>query len=446
MVKTLSTSGQAEAPNRPFCVEYYWENWRQCMAGVKREDRPHLLSSGVSQFSQSPVLNEAAMGLLRYSISSGQLSRYHLNDRCAAQIAEILCLYLERDDLTAENIVYCYGSTDALDMLFEYCRMEGIRQGAIPLASYYGYELAILGNGLHIDHYYGEGVASSSGQVREKKPKERRFLLRNVPEGISGAQNIEPPSHLSDTECDFVIVDTTCQTMDVAGARTRTELRKVANERDLINSCLLMTLSKDLGLPGLRSGIVITRDQKLLSFLKKRVEQRYVQVGPLSCYAMLFYAYCLAVESGVAKEHAGLAPLLDEMALFESGRPIFEREATEIFARQREVIRTNFVTLQDKLTDIFENLEAFRSGFTCFPNLRFLSPTPERTLAFSKHLSERSKVWVNTMHAFGGTQRAWQEIYPERIGLRINLSWENNFADYLSRLRQGLDSWSDASS
>lgn len=416
------------------------------MAGVKREDRPHLLSSGVSQFSQSPILNDAAIGLLRYSISSGQLNRYHLNDRCAAQIAEILCLYLERDDLTAENIVYCYGSTDALDMLFEYCRIEGISQGAIPLASYYGYELAILGNDLCIDHYYGEDVASASGHVRTKRSSERRFLLRNVPEGISGAQNIEPPSHLSDAECDFVIVDTTCQTMDVSGSRTRTELRRAANERDLVNSCLLMTLSKDLGLPGLRSGIVITRDQKLFSFLKKRVEQRYVQVGPVSCYAMLLYAYCLAIESGLTGEHADLAPLLDEMAIFESGRPTFEQGVREIFARQRETIRTNFATLQTKLADIFENLEDFRSGFTCFPTLPFASPTPERTLAFSKHLSERSKIWVNTMHAFGGTQRAWQEIYPEQIGLRINLSWENNFADYLSRLRQGLDSWGDVPS
>jgi hypothetical protein len=387
--------------------------------------------------------------MLKHSFNNRQINRYRMNKDVDSQIAVLLSHYLGQDELTAEHIVQTYGSTDGLDMVFDYCRENGIHQGAVPLGAYYGYDVAIAGNDLGITDYFVDGSTFEQESLRDNGKRYKRFVLRNIPDAISGAQEIQPPAHLMEEGRTFTILDSTCQMMDLSQPlSTQTTIRRLIQADDLKDSCLLITVSKDLTLPGLRSGLIVSKNADFLNHLRARTEQRYDHVGSLSCYTMLFYAYCLVLNSEVERlgNFQGLPEVLSDTILSCLPMPLdyYERLAISVsdsLKAQRSTLRAGYEHLLESLPPCASVPEGLISGFTCFPALPFYRPTPESLHKFSLHMRDSQSLWVTPMYSFSGTELAWTSMLPDRVKVRVNLSDEAGTADAIDRFARGWESW-----
>jgi aspartate/methionine/tyrosine aminotransferase len=381
-------------------------------------DASSQIGYGRNLFPPCPQLVEHIDYLVRAVVSNGRALDYSTrHDQLDAEIAAGLCReLLGRDDIEGRNIVFTSGATEGISLTCAYLSMTQFGV-ALPLPCYYAFEQSSRRHGLPIVGYY-----NWQGQMHcSPKEVDKLALVDIAPNGVTGCL-FSPPKT---TNAAFRVVDTVFY---VGGSRSNDFGWQAPLERaqavDLERGCILATASKDLSIPGFRAGIIITRDELFLEYLRRDRFERSYSACILASQLMLTY---LATVCTYRDFTAG------EPCRFEFLSDLFkEHESTAIPRAEtlNEVVQ-HLSKMRNRYQDnikLFKDLAGAsrfgdpRSGYSVLLELPALLCSPDQSLEWCNRVGVTVGLKLNPALMFGGDSDSWSSLYGNRGYVRGNVS------------------------
>lgn len=374
------------------------------------------VGEGCNRFPPSPLVGLYLSEALFRLVEDGSLSVYKdpFNGGARAAFAELIGDHLGRR-LDADDICFVRGGTEAISLITAHLAATG-HSLPLPLPNYYAFDHCAARWQVPIAGYYRH-----DGTLHPTSPTSTQHaaLLDVLPNGVTGTIYTTPGG----PDYDFVLLDTVIQVGHFGtGPSPASALRAKARALDLEHSAIIMTASKDLGLPGIRGAAIISRNAALRAHIGRDAFDRAPAASPLGSLLMTLYAALLTALEAPAdhldKVHSaaqdtvarhGLPPLPPTPAI---------RSLLDHMARMTEHYRANFHRLAQE-ADILSLSAALTPacGYSAFPELAV--PQPD-FLAWVRQCA-LDGLRLNPTVVHGGTADAWRHLMPGQH-LRINLS------------------------
>jgi hypothetical protein len=357
------------------------------------------------------------LGRMYDDMFDGRLADYTGADDLADRslIAQLAGRYLDTE-LEPEHVVLFNGSTEAISVLLGFAAARRL-PAAFPLPLYCSFEQSAARHRVPVCAYYtADGRILRVSGERDVGP----LLVDIAPNGVSGAWARTAPVRQalapSFDVVDHVFALPTFQPADEFRAQLRARIGS------LERTAVLMSPSKDLSVPGIRCGIMLTRDPELLAYARAdRFERGYsVSVG-LGRVAAVHLALLLAVfDPGGAGRAPVLAEAFRAARLPWCGEPALTEFRAVAGAHRGEFLqaldiadRSGLLVPVDRVPDPVAGYSALRR----IPDLH-----TGRAITGWATDAARIGLKVNPMYLFGADEQVWSRLYPATQAIRLNIS------------------------
>jgi histidinol-phosphate/aromatic aminotransferase/cobyric acid decarboxylase-like protein len=401
------------------CVVYY----RTLRDGVPPDARQ--IGYGVNKWPVSPVLRDYFARLYR-SLLGSRMTEYDAGADASVRtlIAELASEYLQVPDLDESQVVLCHGTTEAISIACGFFAGRNMAS-VLPLPVYYAFEQSAIRAGLPVSAYY-DPLGRHVGAV---PPGRGAVLVDVAPNGVLGTWFRQPRLHgdvqgVQGAAYQHVLIDhvfslPTLQDRGDFLAQLRERVRRADD------STVFLTPSKDLSLPGLRSGVMLTTSPGLAAYAQAdRFERGYTVHGAIGTVAAAHLALVLLsftaehelpgmlrrIRAAFAKPDIPFPDDADVHDFLTEGKQV-----RDLFSRNLDVLRTC-----DFLTPV-AGAEEPVAGYSTF---RWMDREFDSPDAFTGWLNSvgRAGLKLNSNYLFGATPEVWEQLYPGRHGIRINIS------------------------
>lgn len=392
------------------CVRYY----RVIRDGAQCDSRQ--IGYGVNKWPLLPPVKRQLIRLYTHLLAD-RVAEYDCAQDAVhrALIADIAGRYLGASGLAADHVVLCHGTTEAISIVMNYARLHRLRP-TLPLPVYYAFEQSAARMRLPMPAYYGVTGASTGSGAHQPG-----LFVDVAPNGVLGTW-MNPPGRVSRPRLRLVDHVFTLPTF-----QSTTEFAAALAGRctDLTDAVVCLTPSKDLSVPGLRCGVIITMNADLVDFARAdRFERGYAVHANLGSIAATHLALLLlngVHRVDVAAERQWLASRFAG-----AGLPFLSAEEVVEFREQSRLVRDVFLRNLDEL-DRWPFLlpvagaERPVAGYSSFRWLGGFFGSAEAFTAWVRRVGVGG-LKLNPNYLFGGDPSVWSAVYPDRYGIRLNLS------------------------
>jgi histidinol-phosphate/aromatic aminotransferase/cobyric acid decarboxylase-like protein len=382
--------------------------------------------------NKAPIPSCVAACLKRiYAEAVDSRSMEYDDERCElVNLLEVKLLagYLGIPSTEIATVTPFNGATEAISVISAYAARHRCRP-VFPLPNYYGFDHSRRRWGLPDPVNYG-----FSGELSQPIDFAPRLLVDVLPNGVTGSV-FTTPWHATSSDLGVLDLPFALPKLD-PGAQLAAEIRSRISE--LPRWLICMTPSKDLSIPALRVGIVASSHEEFFLYAKAdRFERGYSVNVATEMIAALHLALLSVAACGsddverlgqdmVAEFAANSIPFLtvDELWQF--------RAETETASR---LFRDNLRTID--ASGLFEPAGPAETPCAGYSGFRWLRQGFGSAAAFTHWIqaTARGGLKLNPNELFGGSADSWQELYPNRYGIRVNLSVPAaELADNLSAL------------
>jgi histidinol-phosphate/aromatic aminotransferase/cobyric acid decarboxylase-like protein len=268
----------------------FWEAIR------KYGERGQLkLGQGQNYYPAFPGLASALQQTIGHVFAARRIEKYGIypNDVEFGLLADLLNEYFGCGVVQPEDLVVTNGATEAISLLCEHAVCEG--WGALlPLPAYFCYELSAARTKLPICGYYNHGGHTA----RTPEPSRPVIYFANSPNAISGAfspwADVRATGVASGLDVAFTVYDLVYQLQDFDSQDgSRRLATDVLTRCNLETEAILLTTSKDLSVPGMRAGLLITKNKQVLATARQSTWERYFAINPMCVYMCILYVAAL---------------------------------------------------------------------------------------------------------------------------------------------------------
>lgn len=268
-----------------------------------------------------------------------------------------------------------------------------------------------------------------------------------VPNGVSGTV-FTPPiglEHLVAPNAQLTVVDCVFQMGTYqTGTPISTLTRNLLKTLDIDRTVLLFTPSKDLSIPGIRAGVLVSRNVDLMRFVRADRFERSFSTSPLISQIVLLYFFILLAREHQLGQSCG--------ASYEQIIGIFDSYGLASVCPDQKSLDAILAHLDRMESRFRENLELSLSdryplslpeqwrpcaGYSGFPQLTLEFANPSAYVSWIRATGVKHRLKLNPNYLFGGASTIWELLYPHQYRVRLNLSVE---PDYLYKTLERLRS------
>nr|BAJ05886.1 putative aminotransferase [Streptomyces sp. SANK 60405] len=386
---------------------------------------------GRNMYPAAPELVAQIRGLITVLFAQQRMTDYSTEfDGSDRQLISALAgRWLRRPDIERDDVFVMSGSTEAISVVTGYLSGRGYGY-VLPLPCYYAFEQSARRWGMPVHgHYNGDG---SVHVTRRGSPS---ALVDIVPNGVTGQR-----FRLPDGADDFRIIDSVFQVSPAPGPGTAVDdqhLLDAVREVDLGKGCVMLTASKDLSVPGLRAGLLITKEPGLRQYLEADRFERCYSLNPLSTsmialYVALMCARSSRAEGGAASERPLVPP---EVALSRPApgdplqRLLWQSPIVDALDRYLIGMARHYEAVlriyQDRLAPLGIDVAVRRpeTGYSLFLPLPVRVDGPEGAVQWCNRVGRERGLKLNPAAIFGGSDEPWTALYDcTRPWVRFNCS------------------------
>ncbi|GGV58600.1 hypothetical protein [Streptomyces massasporeus] len=387
---------------------------------------------GRNMYPAAPELVAQIRGLVTVLFAQQRMTDYSTEfDGSDRQlISALVGTWLGRPDIEPEDVFVMSGSTEAISVVTGYLSGRGYGY-VLPLPCYYAFEQSARRWGMPVHaHYNGDGA------LHVTRPGSPQALVDIVPNGVTG-RRFRLPDGADDG---FRIIDSVFQVSAAPGPGTAVDDRHLLDavrDVDLGRGCVMLTASKDLSVPGLRAGLLITKEPGLRRYLEADRFERCYSLNPLSTSVIALYVALMCARAsrarGVAAQESSLVPPEVTSSRPATGDPL-ERllwQTPVVDALDRYLIgmarhyETVLQIYQDRLAPLGIDATARRpeTGYSLFLPLPVRVDGPEGAVQWCNRVGRERGLKLNPAAIFGGSDEPWTALYDStRPWVRFNCS------------------------
>ncbi|MEV0623679.1 aminotransferase class I/II-fold pyridoxal phosphate-dependent enzyme [Nonomuraea sp. NPDC050404] len=410
--------GAPTIPSDAACVAVY----RRLRDGVPRSSSQ--IGYGYNLYPPARAVTDHLDVVLRACVQTGRIAEYGTHaDAGDRELAASLAGAYLGVQVSGEQVVFTHGSTEAINIVTGF--LAGCDTSLVlPMPCYYAFEQTTrrLGGEVAARYRYDGALATTGVDT------ERRALVEILPNGVTGTVFTRP-----ELDVDFKVLDIVFQ----AGGSAQAAAKVVNQARDLVaggldTTAIMMTPAKDMCVPGLRTGILISGYPPLIAAAREEQFDRTASINPMIGQVVLLY---LAVLLLADAERAGGMHAVEQAYAWIRDRFV-EHEVVpvptwetcfEIVGHLSEMathFAHSFTLLNEHTNSLLETGDTLRpmAGYSLLP--RVLAPLgdAEKVIAWVNDIGRRHHLKLNPMLLFGGDVSAWESLYPGQARLRVNLS------------------------
>nr|ADC96659.1 aminotransferase [Streptomyces sp. SN-1061M] len=407
------------------CVVAY----RRLRQGVSTS---HQIGYGRNMYPAAPELVARIRALITVLFEQQRMTDYSTEfDGSDRQLISALAAkWLGRPDIEPGDVFVMAGSTEAISVVTRYLAGRGYEY-VLPLPCYYAFEQSARRWGIPVAAHY-----NTDGRLHGTRSHAPKALVDIVPNGVTG-RRFRLPDGVDD---DFHILDSVFQVSaaDATGSAVDDRhLREAVQDVDLDRGCVMLTASKDLSVPGLRAGLLITREPDLRRHLEADRFERCYSLNPLSTSVVALYVALMCARALRAQGTAEPGP-----SLLPPGVPLSRQAADDPLARllwHSPVVDTLDRYLLGMARHYAAVLEIYRkrlvplgialdsrypeTGYSLFLPLPVRVDGPEGALAWCNRVGREAGLKLNPASIFGGSDEPWTALYDcTRPWVRFNCS------------------------
>ncbi|MFJ4774046.1 hypothetical protein ACIP88_33895 [Streptomyces uncialis] len=400
------------------CVAVY----REFRAGVSRASAQ--IGYGYNLFPTAPAVHRFLHRALTACARDGRLHEYGTADdaRDRALAAALAGAYLGAD-LEGEQVVFTSGATEGIGLVTRW--LAACDAGLVlPAPCYYAFEQTPRRwGGTVLGRYRHDGAVHATGERAS-----HTALVEIFPNGVTGALYTPPP-----LVADFRVVDVvflaggTGPSPHQVTERVRTTLSGTVSD-----TAVLMTPSKDLCIPGIRPGLLISGHTPLLDAVRDDLFDRTASSSPLTGQAVLLYLTVLLLAEAAhdrnpaafTRRHRWIARQYAHHQVPTVPSETDCRAIVEHWDAMSAHVTRGFDLLTEHAGDVLETGAQLRpvSGYSLLPRLIADLSYPDETVAWVNAVGRQFDLKLNAHLLFGGTRESWQHLYPGPPRIRVNVS------------------------
>lgn len=407
--------GAPLVPDDAPCVSVY----RRVREGIPPDSAQ--IGHGYNRYPACPQVEDYLLLATKACVRDRRMAEYGTHhDACDRGLAAtLISRYLDLD-VDDDQIVFTHGATEGIAVTMDFAARSGAGVW-LPLPCYYAFEQNLAhGDGRVLGYYRADGRIHSTGMRAS-----RTCLVEVVPNGVSG--DIFTPTV---GPVDVRVVDIVFQ---AGGSENPTAAVHAARARvssGVDGTAVLMTPAKDLSVPGIRAGMLVSDYQPLVAAARRRHFNGQATINPVVGQLILLYLAALLL-ADADRAHGGFDTTFRWLGDQFTRRRV---EPMPSYATCRAIVdhwtamgRHNAVAYQilaDHAAGILDTEPYPRpvAGYSVLPRLRLDLPTAEDLVGWVNSVGQRHALKLNPSLLFGGTADAWQALYPGEWHIRVNLS------------------------
>ncbi|MEU4176377.1 hypothetical protein [Streptomyces sp. NPDC026589] len=400
------------------CVAVY----RELREGVSRASAQ--IGYGYNLYPTAPATHRFLHQALAECARTGRLHEYGTpaDERDRALAATLAGAYL-CVELEGEQVVFTSGATEGIGLVTRW--LAACDAGLVlPAPCYYAFEQTPRRwGGTVLGRYRHDGAVHATGESAS-----HTALVEIFPNGVTGTLYAPPP-----LAADFRVVDV----VFLAGGtgpipHQVTDRVRATLSGQVADTAVLMTPSKDLCVPGIRPGLLISGHTSLLNAARDDQFDRTASTNPLAGQVVLLYlTVLLLAEAAHETDPAAFTRRYRWIA-----RQYAHHQVTCIPAEAdcRAIVdhldamslhfARGFELLTEHAGDLLETGDHLRpvSGYSLLPHLVADLDRPEETIAWVNSVGRQFDLKLNAHLLFGGTKESWHHLYPGPPRIRVNVS------------------------
>lgn len=394
------------------------------------------ISEGRNLYPPSPAFLKQVGRLTEGLLGSDRFTYYEsaADQRDRELVAGLLAEYLEYPGIEAQHVLFTNGSQEAISVVCAFCAAHGFSV-VLPLPAYYSYEQSSLRWGMPLNGYY-----RTDGNIKWlTAPADDLLHVVLLPNPITGEIFAEP--QLKTGQPRLTLLDCIYQLGAYGGPAALAQTTRATLKRfSLDEVALLFTPSKDLSLPGLRCGVLVTGNEELMRFARADRFERAYSVNPLLGQIIASYLALLLLNERPSGGDALYKKLHDRFRY--AGVPFasaFEFVSMiEQFDAMIDHCRRHLNAVKSTAWPLDLDYEPF-AGYSIFPRLHRQFENSAAFLSWSNYAGREHGLKLNPAYIFGGTPDLWAELYPGEARIRVNVSYsQTDLSVALQRLRAAL--------
>ncbi|MDQ1031460.1 hypothetical protein QF035_009042 [Streptomyces umbrinus] len=400
------------------CVAVY----RELRDGVSRASSQ--IGYGYNLYPAAGAVHRFLHRALTTSARTGRLHEYgtahDAHDRALA--AALAGAYLGLD-LDEAQIVFTAGATEGIGLVTRW--LAACDAGLLlPAPCYYAFEQTPRRwGGAVVGRYRHDGTLHPTGDTAS-----HTALVEIFPNGVTGTLYTPPPC-----EADFRLVDI----VFLAGGtgphphQVTHQVRATLDGR-ITDTAVLMTPSKDLCVPGLRPGLLISGSPSLAEAARDDIFDRTASASPLAGQLVLLYLTVLLLAEAAHEPGPHAFEHRYRWIVQQYARHGVDTVPSEAVCRSvvghLDAMSRHFANGFDLLTkhadDLLETGDHLRpvSGYSLLPRLNVDLDDPAESIAWINAVGRQFQLKLNPQLLFGGTKQSWHALSPGAPRIRVNLS------------------------
>jgi len=375
------------------------------------------LGIGRNLFPPAPALLRHLETAFSALGAQGRLSNYTSDEdeRERELLAWLIERYLGGPRVPREAIFLTTGAQEAISLVATFAARKRL-SSLLPLPLYYSFEQSSARWGVPVaGHYRYDGQC-----FWHDAPQDLLLRVSVLPNGVTGT--LFAPPRGGSARVALSLVDCVFQMGGHVQAPLLAEAaREAVRQEGFERTALIFTASKDLSLPGLRAGLLVSGNTELLRFADEDRFERYYSLNPLVSQVMLAYFTVLTVlTSGWG--------VYDEVrrAFLSLAVPVMTEDVLrEVLAHVDAMTQRNRENLARLLRHPLLELggeQAPVAGYSLLPRVRRPFRDGADFIAWVHRAGTEHELKLNPTLLFGATQAVWDELYPGEHRIRVNVS------------------------
>ncbi|NJP95433.1 aminotransferase class I/II-fold pyridoxal phosphate-dependent enzyme [Nonomuraea sp. FMUSA5-5] len=379
---------------------------------------------GYNLYPAARAVTDHLSTILRTCVQTGRIAEYGTRaDAADRDLAATLAGAYLGVPVSGDQVVFTHGSTEAISIVTGFlaaCDTSLV----LPMPCYYAFEQTTRRRGGVIaGRYRYDGTAATTGIDTRY-----RAMVEILPNGVTGTLFTRP-----EMDTDFTVLDVVFQ----AGGSAQATARVVQEARALVAggleaTAVMMTPAKDMCVPGLRAGILISGHPPLIAAAREEQFDRTASINPMIGQTVLLYLTVLLLAD--AERTGGMRAFEQTYSWIRSQftdhdvAPIPTLETcVEIIDHLRGMaahFTRAFALLNDHPSPLLETGDGLRpmAGYSLLPRVHAPLGDTEKVIAWVNAIGRHHHLKLNPMLLFGGSAPAWETLYPGQARLRVNLS------------------------